>query len=156
LPTLCSPASQTTALASVPMSAPVGKVLTPIEGRVVSVPSDEAIDEKIRLDKDATEILKDEDLVIVTETKSGSNDDSDSGTDDAIIVTGADAAKHLLPLRDDLEPALTFRSLFLATILSAFQAVMYQIYYVSTVQYHVYTNAPVVDTFHARRNINIG
>ncbi|KFY75504.1 hypothetical protein V499_04546 [Pseudogymnoascus sp. VKM F-103] len=111
------------------MSAPVGKVLTPIEGRVVSVPSDEAIDEKIRLDNDATEILKDEDLVIVTETKSGSNDDSDSGTDDAIIVTGADAAKHLLPLRDDLEPALTFRSLFLATILSAFQAVMYQIYY---------------------------
>ncbi|OBT74318.1 hypothetical protein VF21_06904 [Pseudogymnoascus sp. 05NY08] len=111
------------------MSTPVGKVLTPIEGRVVSVPSDEKIDEKIHLDKDATEILKDDDLVIVTDTKSGNDDDSDSGADDAIIVTGADAAKHLLPVRDDLEPALTFRSLFLATILSAFQAVMNQIYY---------------------------
>lgn len=121
------------------MSSPVTKVLTPIEGRVVSVPSDEAIDEKIRLDKDATEILK-EDLVIDTETnfasndKSSSNDDSDSATDDVIIVTGSDAAKHLLSLRDDLEPALTFRSLFLATALSAFQAVMNQIYYVSTEQ----------------------
>lgn len=114
------------------MSTPVTRVLTPIEGRVVSVPSDEAINEKIHREKDGTEILKD-DPVIVTETKSGSSDDSDSGTDDAIIVTGADAAKHLLSLRDDLEPALTFRSLFLATILSAFQAVMYQIYYVSTV-----------------------
>lgn len=119
------------------MSTPVGKVLTPIEGRVVSVPSDEKIDEKIRLDKDATEILIDDDPVTVTDTKSGNDDDSDSGTDDAIIVTGADAAKHLLSLRDDLEPALTFRSLFLATILSAFQAVMNQIYYVSTVQYHL-------------------
>ena len=109
----------------------------PIEGRVVSVPSNEAIDEKIHLDKKATEILQDGDPVIVTETKSGNSDDSDSGADDAIIVTGADAAKHLLPLRDDLEPALTFRSLFLATILSAFQAVMNQIYYVSTVQYRV-------------------
>lgn len=118
------------------MSTPVTRVLTPIEGRVVSVPSDEAINEKIHLEKDGTEILKD-DPVIVTETKSGSSDDTDSGTDDAIIVSGADAAKHLLSLRDDLEPALTFRSLFLATILSAFQAVMYQIYYVSTAQYHL-------------------
>lgn len=47
-----------------------------------------------------------------------------------VIVTGADAALHLLPLRDDGDPALTFRSLFLATILSAFQAVMSQIYMV--------------------------
>lgn len=128
-------ASQTTVRVSVQMSAPVTKVLTPIEGRVVPVPSDEALDEKIHLDTKATEILKGDDLVIVTQTKSESNDDdSDSGADDAIIVTGADAAKHLLPLRDDLEPALTFRSLFLATILSAFQAVMHQIYVVSTIR----------------------
>ncbi|KFY04432.1 hypothetical protein V491_09345 [Pseudogymnoascus sp. VKM F-3775] len=110
------------------MSTPVTRVLTPIEGRVVSVPSDETINEKIHLQKDGAEILKD-DPVIVTESKSAGSDDSDSGADDAIIVTGSDAAKHLLSLRDDLEPALTFRSLFLATILSAFQAVMYQIYY---------------------------
>ncbi|KAK4155839.1 OPT oligopeptide transporter protein-domain-containing protein [Chaetomidium leptoderma] len=57
-----------------------------------------------------------------------SSQEKDEGSDDVIIVTGADAAAHLLPLRDDGEPALSFRSLFLATCLSAFQAVMYQIY----------------------------
>ncbi|KAK4140253.1 OPT oligopeptide transporter [Dichotomopilus funicola] len=52
----------------------------------------------------------------------------DADSDDVIIITGQDAAQHLLPLRDDGEPALTFRGVVLATILSAFQAVMYQIY----------------------------
>lgn len=47
---------------------------------------------------------------------------------DTVIVTGADAAKHLLPMRDDGDPSLTFRSIFLATILSGFQATMSQIY----------------------------
>ncbi|EHK19417.1 uncharacterized protein TRIVIDRAFT_58191 [Trichoderma virens Gv29-8] len=55
-------------------------------------------------------------------------DEKDNASDDVIIVTGADAAAHLLPLRDDGEPSLTFRSMFLATCLSAFQAVMSQIY----------------------------
>lgn len=57
----------------------------------------------------------------------------DKAVDDPVIVTGADAANHLLSMRDDGEPALTFRSIVLATILSGFQAVMYQIYMVSTV-----------------------
>ncbi|KAJ4292869.1 hypothetical protein N0V88_005527 [Collariella sp. IMI 366227] len=57
-----------------------------------------------------------------------SNGEKDGDNDDVIIVTGADAATHLLPLRDDGEPALSFRSIVLATCLSAFQAVMYQIY----------------------------
>ncbi|KAH0284684.1 OPT superfamily oligopeptide transporter, partial [Aureobasidium melanogenum] len=47
---------------------------------------------------------------------------------DHIIVTGADAAVHLLPMRDDGDPSLTFRGIFLASCLSAFQAVMNQIY----------------------------
>lgn len=61
-------------------------------------------------------------------------DSQEKGSDDegAIIITGADAAAHLLPMRDDGEPALTFRSLFLATVLSAFQAVVSQIYTVSS------------------------
>ena len=54
-----------------------------------------------------------------------------TGGPEIIIRTGHDAAEYLLPLRDDHEPALTFRSLFLATILSAFQAVMSEIYFVS-------------------------
>ena len=57
-----------------------------------------------------------------------SNEEKDDESDGAIIITGADAAKHLLPMRDDGEPALSFRSIVLSTGLSAFQAVMYQIY----------------------------
>jgi hypothetical protein len=48
-----------------------------------------------------------------------------------VIKTGADAAEHLLPLRDDFDSAVTFRSILLATVVSGFQAVMNQIYSVS-------------------------
>ena len=54
----------------------------------------------------------------------------DTDSENVIIVTGADAAAHLLPMRDDGERALTFRSLFLASCLACFQAVMSQIYQV--------------------------
>ncbi|RAL12974.1 OPT family oligopeptide transporter [Aspergillus homomorphus CBS 101889] len=54
--------------------------------------------------------------------------ESDDEDPDAVIVTGADAALHLLPLRDDFDSALTFRSVVLASCLACFQAVMYQIY----------------------------
>ncbi len=73
--------------------------------------------------------------------------DKEEANEDAIIITGKDAALHLLPMRDDFQPALTFRSLFLASGLSAFQAVMSQIYQVSerrccTTRYccHVHTS----------------
>jgi hypothetical protein len=71
-----------------------------------------------------------------------SSQDKDVDSDDVIIITGSDAAAHLLPLRDDGEPALTFRGIFLATILSAFQAVMFQIYYVS----HMHDHGSVTST----------
>jgi hypothetical protein len=58
-------------------------------------------------------------------------DDGTVTSDETIIVSGQDASLHLLPMRDDKEPALTFRSIFLATGLAAFQAVMSQIYSVS-------------------------
>lgn len=57
--------------------------------------------------------------------------EQDYDDDNKVIKTGADAANHLLSIRDDMEPALTFRGIFLATCLSAFQAVMRQIYAVS-------------------------
>ncbi|KAJ5420450.1 hypothetical protein N7465_002969 [Penicillium sp. CMV-2018d] len=47
---------------------------------------------------------------------------------DAIIVTGADVAAHLLPMRDDFDPTLTFRAAILGSGLAAFLAVMTQIY----------------------------
>lgn len=68
--------------------------------------------------------------VLVQTTDSSSGIDEKNEDDEVIIKTGADASEHLLPLRDDFDPALTFRSLFLATGLAAFQAVMYQIYMV--------------------------
>ncbi|KAF8860940.1 OPT superfamily oligopeptide transporter [Acephala macrosclerotiorum] len=105
-----------------------------IEGHGVSVPSHDAINEKVRLSTADIEISKDGTHVSDFEIKAapplddGEENDSNKGSEDVIIVTGADAALHLLPLRDDHDPALTFRSLFLATILSGFQAVMFQIY----------------------------
>ncbi|CAI7567975.1 unnamed protein product [Penicillium viridicatum] len=47
---------------------------------------------------------------------------------DAVIVTGADVAAHLLPMRDDFDPTLTFRAAILGSGLAAFLAVMTQIY----------------------------
>lgn len=58
--------------------------------------------------------------------------ENDRGSDEVIIITGADAAAHLLPMRDDGDAAATFRSILLASGLSCFQAVMNQIYNVSS------------------------
>lgn len=66
-------------------------------------------------------------------------DNDEDEVDEKIIITGADAAAHLLPLRDDHDNALTFRSIVLATILSGFQAVMYQIYTVSAPLSYLFT-----------------
>jgi len=123
------------------MPAPVADTivlgaLNSVEGHVVSVPNHKDIREKIRASIDDVEVHKDGALVLDNEIKAGisnGDDDHDNGSDnnDAIIVTGADAAQHLLSLRDDGDPALTFRSLLLASGLSAFQAVVSQIYTVS-------------------------
>jgi hypothetical protein len=109
-----------------------------IDGKAVDLPSHDAInafnDEKHRLALHDTELEKEISLdpeikAALPAYDSGNRDDED---DHHIIVTGADAAAHLLSLRDDHEPALTFRSIFLASILSAFQAVVYQIYQVGS------------------------
>lgn len=107
-------------------------------GNVEAVPSHTAIQEinekrHNAIDQSEKEVSKDGD-----EIKVAPLDDSDShhnsdkaDSEDQIIITGEDAAKYLLPLRDDYEPCLTFRSMFLSTVLSGFQATMYQIYSVS-------------------------
>jgi hypothetical protein len=121
----------------------VASAINPIEGKVVEVPSHQAINEKTIVTAPAgdsqdahTEKGGAPDSEINPAPplyEAGSHQDSDekdNGSEDVIIITGADAAAHLLPLRDDHEPALTFRSLVLATCLSGFQAVVYQIYQV--------------------------
>lgn len=95
--------------------------LSKAEGLEVS--SQDVIDEKttaaISTSEDKSDITKDE-----------INGETDRDSAEVIIVTGADAAQHLLPLRDDFEPTVTFRSILLASLLACFQGVMNQIYMV--------------------------
>jgi hypothetical protein len=96
----------------------------------ITTPEEESKDEY--LSKSALDEKYDDGSVEVTTPEGLRYDDESSvNADEKIIVTGADAATYLLPMRDDGDPALTFRSMFLATGLAAFQAVMYQIYSVS-------------------------
>ncbi|KAJ5570226.1 OPT oligopeptide transporter [Penicillium hispanicum] len=96
------------------------------QGNGLSVASHDAIDEKT-----AVAVVTGKEDPKISETSFPSSEDgseSDRDSDEQIIITGADAADHLLPLRDDGDPAITFRSVVLASGLSCFQAVMYQIY----------------------------
>ncbi|CAN9113053.1 unnamed protein product [Alternaria alternata] len=120
---------------------PLGDVLIlgqpdAVGGTAISPPSHEAInafsDEKHRLAVNDGEVEKkvalEPEIKAVLPEYDASEQEKDDNGEDHIIVTGADAAAHLLPLRDDFVPAVTFRSIFLASILSAFQAVVFQIY----------------------------
>jgi hypothetical protein len=102
----------------------------PVEGKVVSVPSHKEISEKLDISIEQAEKKEDEGNGLPAYTAEEDNASKESDSEGVIIVTGTDAATHLLSLRDDFDPALTFRSLFLSTCLSAFQAIMYQIYQV--------------------------
>ncbi|CAG8214265.1 unnamed protein product [Penicillium olsonii] len=64
----------------------------------------------------------------ITVTNSVLIDDYDPGTRDTIIVTGADVAAHLMPMRDDHDTAITFRAIFLGSVFVAFSAGLGQIY----------------------------
>lgn len=98
-----------------------------VEGNIFEVPSQETTDEKSSLDK---KTAHDVDITAAPVHEHEDGHEKDNDGKEPIIVTGADAAIHLLPMRDDGDAALTFRSLFLASGLSAFQAVMSQIYIV--------------------------
>lgn len=92
-------------------------------------PADNSIEEKTGLSASEAQIHKDGVVVADSEVETPHQYDGEQDSErEEIIVTGSDAAKYLLPLRDDGDPAITFRGLFLATVLSAFQAVMSQIY----------------------------
>lgn len=97
---------------------------SPVEGQVFQVPAGETIDEKGIDKKPALDIA----ISAASPPEYENGHETDDGSEGAIIITGADAAVHLLPMRDDFDAALTFRSIFLASGLSAFQAVMSQIY----------------------------
>ncbi|KAG6015202.1 hypothetical protein E4U54_003992 [Claviceps lovelessii] len=112
--------------------------VAPTEEKTVHVSAHEVIDEKKpNVGNDAVTADDDEhhvpqqsksDIPKGRDSLGGGEKERDSDNEDMVIVTGYDASQHLLSLRDDFEPALTFRSIFLASILSSFQAVMSQIY----------------------------
>ncbi|KAK3362177.1 peptide transporter [Lasiosphaeria ovina] len=120
----------------------IGGAVDPVSGKVVSAPPHQEVNEKIRLNAAEVEAFTDTKHGI--DSKEGhsieeiqpappvydndSTDEKDDTDGDEIIITGTDASRYLLSLRDDREPSATFRSLFLASCLAAFQAVMKQIY----------------------------
>lgn len=103
-----------------------------VDSGAVEVSSNPANSEDVPSHLEGSEINEKNARVLDTEVKAGppvyDGPEEEVVPDDAVIVTGADAANYLLPLRDDHDPALTFRGLFLATILSGWQAAMTQIY----------------------------
>jgi hypothetical protein len=113
-----------------------------VEGKQVELPSHQTIVDTIIDEKKPAAVAEsavggnialdlNKEIGVVAASEDGENEKSDADSDNVIIITGEDASKHLLSLRDDKQPALTFRSIVLATILSGFQACMYQIYNVS-------------------------
>lgn len=99
----------------------------PRQGVGIAVSTPEPIDEKAVtvLGKDEAQVSGNE-LFVETARDSA----------DAVIVTGADVAAHLLPMRDDFDPTLTFRAAILGSGLAAFLAVMTQIYTASESAHH--------------------
>lgn len=87
-----------------------------IVNNVASFPNEKlAIDEKLPFAD--VEIMKDESLVLEKEINAGSTDDlKDDDSEDHIIITGADAARYLLPMRDDGEPSLSRINFYLLTL----------------------------------------
>ncbi|KAK7917608.1 peptide transporter [Apiospora marii] len=108
--------------------------LNPVEGKVVEAPTHQEVNETRIHPVHAAPTEKGEFIGdAITAAISPSEGEAvehekDTASDDVIIVTGHDAAHHLLSLRDDGDPAITFRGMVLATIFSGFQATMYQIY----------------------------
>lgn len=109
----------------------------PVEGKIVEAPTHPEVNEARVVPRHAVPSEKDVytgDAITAAVSPSdvdGTEHEKDRHSEDVIIITGADAAHHLLPMRDDGDPAITFRGMVLATIFSGFQAVMFQIYQVS-------------------------
>jgi hypothetical protein len=102
---------------------------SPFEAREISTLSQESLNQKIA-EKDVGVNLTAKDLQKEDLT------DEEVSNPDAIIRSGADAALYLLPLRDDFDSSLTFRSVLIASALACFQAVMNQIYQVRLQSLH--------------------
>lgn len=84
----------------------------PMEAREIPIQSQEAIDKNEGL------------TVLEKDVKQDQGLGDGVSEPETIIVTGADASLHLLPLRDDFDSVLTLRSVILASGLACFQSLM--------------------------------
>jgi len=80
---------------------------------------------------DSKEVVQEKDL-IDGKTEIGVASDSDSDevlmvNGEPVIVTGLDVSRFQVDLRDDGDPALTFRSLFLGTVFAGLGAALGQV-----------------------------
>ncbi|KAL0580004.1 hypothetical protein V5O48_002007 [Marasmius crinis-equi] len=66
-------------------------------------------------------------------------DNHDSYKGEPVVTSGADVSKYIVELRDDGDDALTYRSLFLGTVIAGLGAALDQIYYFKPVQVKVST-----------------
>lgn len=92
----------------------IGQGINGIEGKAFDVPTHTAINEKNRASIDATYLGQNAGAEKISNIRrlsvdELSHDEKDNNSDDKIIITGADAAEHLLPMRDDHDPSITFR-----------------------------------------------
>ena len=113
-----------------------GAEVNNVNEKITSLTHDDPINEKTSLSSGEEPGLGNTDGT--PDSKQRDHDNEEGHSDDTIIITGADVANNLMSLRDDGEPALTFRSLLLATLLSGFQAAVNQIYQVSGVTIQVF------------------
>lgn len=47
--------------------------------------------------------------------------------EDPVVTTGADVSRFVVDIRDDGDPSITFRSLFLGTVIAGLGAAVYQV-----------------------------
>jgi hypothetical protein len=122
--------------------SPSDEVETEKKGSVLNDAVEEDIKGDIKEDtkEDTKESLVEESTTAVAELRfgkgsdevaSGELEDVAAHANDRVIRDGYDVSEYLLPIRDDGDPALTFRSILLGLAGGAFNAVINQIYTVS-------------------------
>ncbi|KAI0955058.1 hypothetical protein AcW1_006752 [Taiwanofungus camphoratus] len=109
-------------------------------------PSDEFNDKDAysdAMEKDLTLLsITDENPPVVSEDGSDPADEDDKVIllhGEPVITTGRDVSRFLVDIRDDHDPALTFRSLFLGTVFAGLGAALCQIYQFKPIQVSVST-----------------
>ncbi|KAG5650368.1 hypothetical protein H0H81_012483 [Sphagnurus paluster] len=98
---------------------------------VENVSEKESNQEKESVSFDAT---KEKDIDSSLEARADDSDDTVYLNGEPVITTGLDVSRFLIDIRDDGDDALTFRSLFLGTVMAGLGAALCQVYFMSLVE----------------------